>query len=64
MRDMPLMKVDQYYYLGVYIYKTIKLSWTSHIDYILHKANCLLGFLNTSLKNSPRYFKEYMPTNN
>ena len=43
MRDTPLMKVDKYCYLGVYLQN--KLSWTSHIDYILHKVNRLLGFL-------------------
>ena len=58
MRDTPLMKVDQYY--CIYIYKTSNHGLpTLTIFYIKHKANCLLGFLNTSLKNSPRYFKEY-----
>ena len=57
MRDTPLMKVDKYCYLGVYLQN--KLSWTSHIDYISHKANHLLGFLTQNLRNSPRYFKEY-----
>ena len=57
MRDTPLMKVDKYCYLGVYLQN--KLSWTSHIDYISHKANRLLGFLTRNLRNSPRYYKEY-----
>ena len=57
MRDTSLMKVNKYCYLGVYLQK--KLSWTSHIDYISHKANRLLGILIQNIKNSPRYFKEY-----
>ena len=47
-------------YLGVYLQN--KLSWTSHIDYIIisHKANRLLAwFPNTKSKNSLRYFKQY-----
>ena len=51
------MKVDKYCYLDVYLQN--QLPWTSHVDYSLHKGNCLLGFLTRNLKNSPRYFKEY-----
>ena len=51
-----------------YISIQSKLSWTSHVDYISHKANHFLGFLTQNRKNSPTYFKEqlaiqlYMPS--
>ena len=54
MRDIPLMKVDTYCYLGVYLQN--KLSWISHIDYSLNKANCLLGFLTQNLKKFSQIF--------
>ena len=45
MRDTPLMKVEKYSIaILVYIYKS-SYHGLSHIDYILHKANRLLGFL-------------------
>ena len=57
-RYTPLMKVDKYCYLGIYLQN--KLSWTFIVTIImLHKANCLLGCLKWNLKSSPRYFKEY-----
>ena len=47
MSNTPLTKVDKYCYLGVYLQN--KISWTSHIDYVSHKANHLLGFLKRSI---------------
>ena len=44
-------------HVASYISIQNKLSWTSHVDYISHKANRFLGFLTQNLKNSPRYFK-------
>ena len=43
MSNTPLTRVDKYCYLGVYLQN--KASWTSHIDYVSHKANRLLDFL-------------------
>ena len=57
MRYMPLMKLDKYCYLGVNLQN--KLSWTYHINYILHKANHLLCFITLNLRRFPRCFKEY-----
>ena len=60
MRDTHLMKVDKYCYLSVYLQN--KLPWTSHVEFSLHKANCLLGFLTRNLKILPDILKS-MPTN-
>ncbi|XP_040074077.1 uncharacterized protein LOC120846405 [Ixodes scapularis] len=45
--DSKLDKVSTYKYLGVHL--TSNLSWNTHLDYILRRANQSLGFLRRHL---------------
>ena len=38
----------------------VKLLCNPHVDHVLNKANCLLGFLQGHLYNAPTQIKEYV----
>ena len=55
LRGVVLQSVEQEKYLGVIL--SHNLTWKSHINTVVSKANQKLGFLKRNLKGSPRELK-------
>lgn len=55
LNNTPLEIVSSYKYLGVHI--TNNLTWTKHIEYIINKANRMLGYLRRNFFSAPSSLK-------
>lgn len=40
---VPVENVSSYKYIGVHI--ALKLSWSTHIQYVIDNDNCMLGYI-------------------